>query len=167
MGKFFKLKSKNLVFTILILLFTYQNCSQKDFSTPATQQAQQFTQKNLSDLQVQQIKFFTEKESELQKGAHKFYVKTKVLYSLDLESGVLAEHDQAAESFQTYCLTSDLLNDIRGIVSTSSVCQQGQAVAEGMTCSQVIVEPYAEIVTNSESISLGYASDACGSNPAY
>lgn len=158
-----KMKIKSIIFLVIVLFFCYQNCSQKQFADETSQNSQNVvSSQKLSDLQVQNLKFFTEKDSELQKGAHTFYVKTKTLYSLDTESGVLAEHDQAADTLNTYCLTTELLNEIRSILGSSSVCQGGKSTDEA--CAQVIVEPYAELVTANDVIQLGSASDACGSN---
>lgn len=158
-----KTKITSVVFLVVVLFFSYQNCSQKQFSViDPSQKSQNNDSRKLSDLEVQNLKFFTEQDSEIQKGPNKFYVKTKKLYSLDTESGVLAEHDQAADSLNTFCLTGELLAEVRSIISKSSVCKGGPSTAE--ICAQVIAEPYAELVTSSEVIPLGFASDACGSN---
>lgn len=158
-----KMKIKSVIFLVIVLFFSYQNCSQKQFADETSQQSQNIvSSQKLSELQVQNLKFFTEQDSEIQKGDHKFYVKTKTLYSLDTESGVLAEHDQAADTLNTYCLNTELLNEIRSLISSSSICRSGRSTAEA--CAQVIVEPYAELVTVSDVIQLGSASDACGSN---
>lgn len=158
-----KTKMTSVVFLVIVLFFSYQNCSQKQFSKDSSPISQNsVTSQKLSDLQVQNLKFFTEQDSEMQKGANTFYVKTKRLYSLDTDSGVLAEHDQATGSLNTYCLTAELLTEVRTIIASSSVCRGGLAKAE--VCAQVIAEPYAELITASEVIELGSASDACGSN---
>lgn len=156
------MKIKSIIFLVIVLFFSYQNCSQKQFADETSKPENIVSSQKLSDLQVQNIKFFTEKDSEIQKGSHKFYVKTKTLYSLDTESGVLAEHDQAADTLNTYCLNPELLSEVRAIISTSSICRSGHSAAEA--CAQVITEPYAELITASEVIQLGSASDACGSN---
>ncbi len=158
-----KMKIKSIIFLVVVLFFSYQNCSQTQFADETSQKSQNVvSSQKLSDLQVQNLKFFTEKDSEIQKGDHKFYVKTKTLYSLDTESGVLAEHDQAADTLNTYCLNTELLSEIRSLISGSSICRSGPSTAEA--CAQVITEPYAELVTASDLIQLGLASDACGSN---
>lgn len=158
-----KMKIKSILFLVVVLFFCYQNCSQQKLSGETSQKSQNVvSSQKLSDLQVQNLKFFTEKDSEIQKGDHKFYVKTKTLYSLDTESGVLAEHDQAADTLNTYCLNTELLNEIRSLISDSSICRSGPSTAEA--CAQVITDPYAELVTASDMIQLGSASDACGSN---
>ena len=158
-----KMKIKSIIFLIIVLFFSYQNCSQKQFTDEPSQKSQNVvSSQKLSDLQVQNLKFFTEKDSELQSGSHKIYVKTKTLYSLDTESGVLAEHDQAADTLNTYCLNAQLLSEIRSLISVSSICRSGPSTAEA--CAQVITEPYAELMTASDVIQLGSASDACGSN---
>jgi len=158
-----KMKIKSILFLVVVLFFSYQNCSQKQFADETSQKSQNVvSSQKLSDLQVQNLKFFTEKDSEIQNGAHKFYVKTKTLYSLDTESGVLAEHDQAADTLNTYCLNAELLSEIRSLISSASICRSGPSTAEA--CAQVIVEPYAELITANDVIQLGSASDACGSN---
>ncbi len=158
-----KMKIKSIIFLVVVLFFSYQNCSQKQFADETSQKSQNVvSSQKLSDLQVQNLKFFTEKDSEIQKGDHKFYVKTKTLYSLDTESGVLAEHDQAADTLNTFCLNTELLNEIRSLISSSSICRSGPSTAEA--CAQVITDPYAELVTAGDLIQLGSASDACGSN---
>lgn len=157
------MKIKSIIFLVIVLFFSYQNCSQQKLSDEPSQKAlNKVDSQNLSELQVQNLKFYTEKDSEIQKGAHKFYVKTKTLYSLDTESGVLAEHDQAADTLNTYCLNAELLTEVRMIISNSSVCRSGPSTAEA--CAQVITEPYAELTTSNDVIQLGSASDACGSN---
>lgn len=157
-----KTKITSVVFLVIVLFFSYQNCSQKQFPVETAQKSQSVDSRKLSDLEVSTLKFFTEQDSEIQKGSHKFYVKTKKLYSLDASSGVLAEHDQAADSLNTYCLTPELVSEIHSIIARSSICKSGPAKAE--VCAQVITEPYAELVTSNEVIQLGSASDACGSN---
>ena len=157
------MKTKYIVFLVLVLLFSYQNCSRNNFGDQALQQSENKVEgQSLADMQVQQVKFYTEKNSEMQKGSHKFTVKTKLNYVLDPESGVLAEHDQATGDLKTYCLSHELLLDVRSIISKSSVCQSGPSATEA--CAQVIQEPYAELVTANDVIQLGSASDACGSN---
>lgn len=157
------MKTKYIVFLVLVLLFSYQNCSRSNFADENSQQIDNKVQgQSLADLQVEQLKFFTEQNSEMQKGSHKFYVKTKLNYVLDPASGVLAEHDEASGDFKTYCLSHELLADVRTILSRSSVCRGGPSATEA--CAQVIQEPYAELVTSNDVIQLGLASDACGSN---
>lgn len=161
-AKFMKFK---VTLLIIVLFFSYQNCSQQNFDEVALQKSQsQSEAQSLADLQVQQLKFFTEQNSEVQKGTQKFYVKTKKNYVLDPDSGVLAEHDQATGDLATYCLSNELLSEVRAIVMQSSVCRGGPAAPEGVMCAQVIQEPYAELVTENDIIELGSASDACGSN---
>lgn len=157
------MKTKHIVFLVLILLFSYQNCSQKNFSYESLQKTQSKVEgQSLADLQIQQIKFYTEQNSEMQKGSYKFYVKTKLNYVLDTGSGVLAEHDEVTGVLKTYCLSQELLVNGRSIISQSSVCRGGPSSTEA--CAQVIQEPYAELVTANDVIQLGLASDACGSN---
>ena len=163
MKRGFKMKIKYIAFLVLVLLFSYQNCSRSNFTDETSQQLDSKVEgQSLADLQVQQLKFFTEQNSEMQKGSHKFYVKTKLNYVLDPESGVLAEHDEASGDLKTYCLSHELLADVRSIFSRSSVCRGGPSATEA--CAQVIQEPYAEVVTSNDVIQLGAASDACGSN---
>lgn len=157
------MKTKHIVFLVLVLLFSYQNCSRSNFADETSQQLQSPSEgQSLADMQVQQLKFFTEQNSEMQKGSYKFYVKTKLNYVLDPDSGVLAEHDESTGDLKTYCLSHELLADVRSILSRSSVCRGGPSATEA--CAQVIQEPYAEIVTANDVIQLGSASDACGSN---
>lgn len=157
------MKTKHIVFLVLVLLFSYQNCARNNFSDEALQPSENKVDgQSLADMQVQQLKFFTEQNSEMQKGSHKFYVKTKLNYVLDPETGILAEHDQASGDLKTYCLTQELLIEVRSIISRSSICRGGPSTTEA--CAQVIQEPYAELVTANDVIQLGSASDACGSN---
>jgi hypothetical protein len=160
------MKIKAVVFLVIVLFFSYQNCSQKNLSGPIGQKTEDASieSQSLSDLQVQQVKFYTEQNSEMQKGSHKFLVRTKKNYVLDPETGVLAEHDQATGDLNTYCLSHELLIEMRSIISRSSVCRSGPVAQSQIACAQVVLEPYAEIVTVSDVIQLGSASDACGSN---
>lgn len=163
MGIQIKSKHKKLILLVLVLFFSYQNCSHSEFPGSPLQKTD-LSSHSLSDMQVQQLKFFIQQESEMQKGSYKFMVKTTNSYSLDPESGVLAEHNEASDSLSTYCLSSELLTQVRNIISSSSVCQAGSVPEEGTVCAQVIENPYAELITPSEVIRLGYATDACGAN---
>lgn len=158
------MKVKQFVFLTIILLFSYQNCSRNNFTEKTSLDSQDTDSKKLSDLQVQQVKFYTQQDREMQKGTHKFLVKTTNSYSLDPETGILAEYDESTDSLSTYCLSTELLAQMRSLVSNSSVCKSNDVVPEGTVCAQVIQRPYAEIVTPNEVIQLGYASDACGAN---
>lgn len=160
------MKVKAVIFLVIVLFFSYQNCSQKNLSAPLAQKSldAQIESQSLSDLQVQQVKFYTEQNSEMQKGSRKFLVKTKKNYVLDPETGILAENEQASGDLNTYCLSHELLIEIRSLISRSSICRGGQVTQPQEVCAQVILEPYAELVTVSDVIQLGSASDACGSN---
>ena len=159
-----KSKITSVVFLVIVLFFSYQNCSQKPFTVidPSQKTQSGLVSQSLTDLQVLNFKFFVEQDSEIEKGSHKFYVKTKKHYSLDAGSIILAEHDEAANTLVTYCLTNELVEEIHAIFAKSSVCRGGPSTAE--VCAQVIVEPYAELTTAKDVIQLGSASDACGSN---
>lgn len=159
------MKTKQIIFLVIVLLFSYQNCSHQNFhdkNVSATQSKVEV--QSLSEMQVQQVKFFVEQNSEIQKGSHKLFIKTKKNYVLDPDSGVLAELDQPTGDLKTYCLSHELLLEVRSIISRASVCRGGPVVDSQVACAQVILEPYAEIVTANDVIQLGSASDACGSN---
>ena len=70
------MKIKAVVFLVIVLFFSYQNCSQKNLSGPIGEKTQNspVESQSLSDLQVQQVKFYTEQSSEMQKGSHKFFI---------------------------------------------------------------------------------------------
>lgn len=136
------MKTKNLVFVVLILLFTYQNCSQKNFNESALQKSQ-----SVSDMQIQQFKFFTEDN------------KT---YSLQTEAGVLTERSEGSDTFHNYCLTADLFLEIQSILSAATICESQAQLPNDVVCAQVIEPGYAQIVGASEVIQLGYAIDSCG-----
>ncbi|MES2802789.1 MAG: hypothetical protein V4654_09880 [Bdellovibrionota bacterium] len=149
-----KMKIPSIVFLIIILLFSYQNCSQKNLTAVETEGQTEDSRRSLSDIQVQQVKFASRKQSEVQKSANTFYVMTNVQYSLDPENGVLAEYDEAAETFATYCLTEDLMVEVRNIISNSDICKSPVAPPQTICTTQVIL-PYAELVTSNEVIRLG------------
>ncbi|AZZ35723.1 hypothetical protein CIK05_02545 [Bdellovibrio sp. qaytius] len=158
-----KMKITAVVFLVITLMFSYQNCSQKQFTAETSQNSKDVVvSQSLTDLQVLNFKFSVDQDSEIQKGSHKFYVKTKKHYSLDAGSSVLAENDEVTNALNTYCLTTELVEEVHAIFAKSSVCRGGKSTAEA--CAQVMVEPYAELSTANEVIRLGSASDACGSN---
>lgn len=152
-----KMKIPSIVFLVFILLFSYQNCSEKKL---ADETSFDENRRSLTDLQVNQVKFSAEKESEIQKASNTFKVRTQVQYVLDPETGVLAEYDEAAETFATYCLTENLLVDVRSILSGSRVCTAPPDPPD-VVCTMAIVPSYAEIVTQNEVLKLGYSSSGC------
>lgn len=119
---------------------------------------------NLGDQQVEQLKFFTDQDSQTVVSGKTYYIKDKKQFFLDYQTGVFSMLDNSTETYQNYCLSSDLLIQIKDIISGASVCKTEPILTEGTVCSQVIMPPYAEVVTSNDVIQLGYASDSCGSN---
>ena len=158
-----KTKITSVVFLVIVLFFSYQNCSPKQGVNQSSPKSEAHSvSQRLSDLQVQNLKFSIDQDSEIQKGVHKFYVKTKKHYSLDAGSTILIENDEVTNALNTYCLTPELVEEIHTILGQSSICHGSPTTEE--VCAQVIAEPYAELTTANNVIQLGSASDACGSN---
>lgn len=154
------MKTKQLAFLVLVLLFSYQNCSRSNFGDELAQKAQAEARIHLSDIQVQQVKFNTQKEAQIQKGSATFKVLANVQYVLDPETGVLAEYDESADSFTTYCLTESLLVEARNILSAGELCK-APAMPPETVCATVITPPYAELVTQNDVIKLMPGLNAC------
>lgn len=158
--------------TILItglLLFTYQNCSQSASGTWEQESVDQSSAAvsgtiTFGDTKVQEIKFYTDVPGQFSKNGKTFFIKEKRQFILDMHNAVISEQTMQGENIAHYCLTEDLAQEIHDIMNTSSVCKNDNSVNEGTLCAAVITPPYAEIVTDSARLALGYATNSCGKN---
>lgn len=165
---------KSLILS-LVLLFSYQNCSQNNlvshsekllesnFQNSETQKIEQ----KIQDLQVQGLKFNLQIDREIQKNGNTFYLKEDQFFLLDLKSGIFsaaagpsgetANHNQN----QKYCLSDQMKIDLQNLLETSSVCEEKKLVSSDTVCAQVLQQPYAELILDQSSVLLGYATDSC------
>lgn len=160
----------NVILIVGILLFGYQNCSQDNDSrwskkTDAQTASTASGTIAFGQSKVEQLKFYIDGQTEFQKSGKTFYVTEKKQYILNVETGVVSEQDQQGLLLNNYCLTSELKNEVSGIISSASVCH-AQVPPDDVVCAEVITPAYAELVTDSSVIELGSATNSCGANSA-
>ncbi len=142
------MKIKYIFLSVIVLLFFYQNCSQKQYN-------ENENRRSLSDLQIEKVRLHDQDPTELIKGSAVPALMSRNQYLLDSATGVLDEYNGSGDKVATYCLTQDLLTEARKILSNSQVCKPLPMPPETV-CAAVIIPPWAELITQDEVIKLGY-----------
>jgi len=148
-----------ILVTTFILIIGFQNCQQKPSSQLSTEfssgsaTSQQMTA--LSSEQVQKV-ILNQKETEtLVKNGNSFSVQNNAHYSVDYTTGIVVRISDLNTAEQKYCLNSELLSELKSIISSSKVCRYDDTVAsKDSVCTMDYKAPYAQITTNRDVIDL-------------
>lgn len=150
-----------LLIVMVLTLFAYQNCYKPKSSQDAVSSSSQ-QEIILADESLQQISFYNKETEQVQKSGNTFSLVTNNQYKIDLVSGKIEKFSAEGQKKSEYCLTSELLNELSDLLSSSKICKKSAVIQDGVVCAQVLQSPYATLVTNREEFNLGYASDSCG-----
>jgi hypothetical protein len=86
---------------------------------------------------------------------------------IDVKTGVVHIVDQNNEVIEglQYCLSSSDLNELHGILSSSTVCEDKAAADESLNCSMEYKFPYAKLHFAEYELSLGESMSGCHKGP--
>ncbi len=145
-----------------IILFSYQNCSYPKENSIPSGNSNQISM--LANEKVQSITFLTSENTVVQQNSKNFTLVSQNSYVVDYVSGEILKSVQVTATIEKYCLSENLLTELRNIIESSSVCKIENKQPEGQSCSQVYKYGYALILTNNGSLDLGSSSDSCMNN---
>lgn len=155
---------------VLVLFISFQNCQKPphpdELGSQNVYAAGVVSKVDLSHESVKSVEFIvTDLKSIVHTTGNTIQVKYQKFLDIDMVSGNITVTNDIDASVENYCLTNDLTAELNSILHSSEVCKRGAvASADTNVCAQVIHEAYANLFTDREQFSLGYASDACGSN---
>jgi len=154
-----------VVITLLAGFVAFQNCQQaphpEDLSNSAAQSSANKT--DLRGQKVSEVSFSILENETVTRNSGSYEVAVNKTIKISLPSGQIVVSSDLDSQQNHYCLTETLTNEITQIIKTSQVCKNPEPPA-GQLCTMVVKLPYAEIITEKETFSLGGASDGCGSN---
>ncbi|AGH94770.1 hypothetical protein [Pseudobdellovibrio exovorus] len=155
---------------VLVLLVSFQNCQKPphpdELGSQNVYAAGVVSKVDLSHESVKSVEFIiTDLKSIVHTTGNTIQVKYHKVLDIDMVSGNITVTNDMDPSVENYCLTSELKAELNSILHASEVCKRGPvASADTNMCAQVVHNAYANLFTDREQFSLGYASDACGSN---
>jgi hypothetical protein len=153
---------------VLAGFLAFQNCQQAPHPGDLSNAGQDSSDGNVTktDLQGQKISevhfLFSENES-VNRNSGSYQLAVNKTLKIALPSGEVIVSSDLDRQTSRYCLTETLTNEVIHILKTSQVCKKPDP-PPGQICTMVVKLPYAEIVAEKETFSLGGASDGCGSN---
>lgn len=159
-----------LVASVFVLLVSFQNCQKPPHpdeiaSRDGAIAAGVVSKVNLNEESVQDVAFMVKAMTSVtHPSGHVYQVQHQKVLSIDLATGHMVVSSEMDNVTSTYCLTDEMKDELISLLSSSQVCKMGEQPSPGQLCAQSVQEPYAELQTDRSKFSLGYASDACGSN---
>lgn len=157
-----------LLITFILGFVAFQNCYQvphpDDLSTSGSVGGA--GTENSIDLQGQKISdisFVFQENETVDRNSGSYTMLVNKNLKVSLPSGQMFLTSDLDNAGKPYCLTETLTNELITILKSSKVCKQ-PAPGPGQVCTQVMRLPYAILVTEKETYSLGAATDGCGSN---
>lgn len=151
------------ILAAVAVVLSFQNCK-KNMSPDDVSSFNVESKVNLNEESPTGIVFFFDEIQSVQHGTGFYQLKGRSSLGVDLSSGVVTKTTEPPSQASTYCMTSTLKAELNSLLATFQVCRFNRNPAPGEMCTQVLIEPYAEIVTSRESFAIGSASDGCRSN---
>lgn len=155
----------------LVLLVSFQNCQKPphpdEIGSNGVYAAGVISKVDLSHESVKSVEFMVEDlKAVTHTTGNTIHVKYNKILDVDLNSGrISVTNDLDPSVVENYCLTDDLKSELVSILKGSEVCKKGAVQPQDdRVCAQAIHNPYANLFTDREQFSLGYATDVCGSN---
>ncbi|MGZ3727067.1 MAG: hypothetical protein ACXWQQ_14815 [Pseudobdellovibrio sp.] len=157
----------------LALVVSFQNCSQppsggqNEVSGSLSQNVSSSTsaKTSLNSENLNVVNFFIQDVQNVVKAGNVFSVKYNKILTIDLASNQVTESSDLDSNPKIFCITDALKNELLSILNASQVCETNPTIQDrNAVCSQVVKQPYAEVVTSHQPYSLGSASDSCGHN---
>lgn len=154
----------------LVILASFQNCQKAPYQDEINNLSKNASgtsasnKVNLSEQRVVQVQFLSKGPKTVTNNGSTYSLIVNTTQQIDLATGKISVSSDNSTDVSTYCLTSDLKNELLNIVKASSVCNSTAQVSSSQVCTQVLKLPYARIVTSNEQFELGSATDGCGSN---
>ncbi|KYG67136.1 hypothetical protein AZI86_08990 [Bdellovibrio bacteriovorus] len=151
------------------LILGFQNCSQSNLQSGVGlgQDVSITAPKNLSTgedtsgvtakVTFVEVPNMSDSSSAAQKASGEI---TQYRLVVSLQSGTINLMDNRNEVLEKRCLSSSSLQEIKTILSGSSIC--AAAVSAGDVCAQVYSPGYASLYADDERINLGERRDSCG-----
>lgn len=158
-----------LVISVFVLLVSFQNCQKPPHPDEIASRDGSYalgvvSKVDLNEESVQEAAFMVDGVTSVtHPSGHVYQVQHKKTLSVDLATGHMVVSSEMDGTTSTYCLTDEMKEELITLLRSSQVCQMGEP-PQGQVCAQSVQEPYAELQTDRQKFSLGYASDACGSN---
>lgn len=160
-----------IIVTVFVAIGAFQNCQNSQNRTSANQPAtsqqvngEKIIQPDLGRAQINQVNVLFQEKQTVQRSSGSSYdlIANKTL-KINLETSQIEAVTEGKEASEQYCLSEDLKSELLSILHASQVCQVPPAIQDQI-CTQVMVLPYAQIITSQEQVNLGEATDGCGSN---
>lgn len=152
---------------VLAGFVAFQNCQQAphpdDLSSLAKNADANSMKADLQGLKISEVNFLFSETETANRSSGSYQILVNKTLKVFLPSGEIILSSDLDSKTNRYCLTETLTNEILHILKTSQVCKKPDPPA-GQICTMAVKLPYAEIITEKETFSLGGASDGCGSN---
>lgn len=159
-----------LAVSVFVLLVSFQNCQKPPHpdeiaSRDGTLANGLVSKVDLNVESVQDATFMVEAvKAVTHPSGHTYQIQYQKVLSVDLATGRMVVSSEADNTTSTYCLTDEMKEELISLLKSSQVCKAGEQRPPDRVCAQSIQQPYAELQTDRNKFTLGYASDACGSN---
>lgn len=156
------------VLAVLITgVLAFQNCQQAPHPNELAKTDQNVdgnaVKVDLQGEKISAIHFLFSENEKVFRSSGSYQVDVNKTMKVYLPSGEIDLISDLDSKTQRFCLTETLTNEVLHILKTSQVCKKPDP-APGQVCTMVVKLPYAEIIAEKETFSLGGASDGCGSN---
>lgn len=152
-----------IVFAVSFFSFQHytQNRSKKipAYSDYAVTELADLGQKNLLS-----AIFYADGIKTLKKANHSYQVKHQIILTLNMQSGKIIEKNDLDSEQKQFCLSAEALQSLNSFLAQSKVCKFEKTQASDVVCAQVIKPAYLDLMSSTESYSLGYSSDSCGTS---
>ncbi len=146
----------------IFILFCHQNCKPISDKPTMTQVPKENQIINLADENIQTVTLQSTENTTVQQSAKTFTLVSQNSYSVNYATGEISKTTQAGGAVVNYCLSINLLNELRDILNSAQVCKVETTNAPDQVCTMEYRVGYAQIMTSRDEIDLGSNSSGCG-----
>lgn len=118
----------------------------------------------LSQENIQKMNFDLMVPVNVIKNGNSFSMLHKFKFELTMNDQKVIRYNDLDGTTQTYCLTQNSYDSLISKINEAKVCKFLPQQGVDEVCAQVMVSPYATLITNREHILLGASTDTCGAN---
>ncbi len=153
--------------TFAVAFVAFQNCQKapnaNDVASFAVGSQNASEKIDLRSERISEITFNINEIESVVRSSNTYQIAVNKSIKVQLDTGFMSVSSDLDSRINRFCLSETLTSELVAILKDSQVCKAAKT-QDGRMCTQAMKTPYAVILTDSGSYSLGSATDGCGSN---